>query len=157
MKEDPHLVELLMSDHIVNTDYCKTALRANTSGTRKNTNHGQPDKLLAFEHAESPLTSVIENWASRQQFLSLILCIFIFNLCVVIRTTLTVYSHVAMLLRVFLQENLARVSCCSNAISRLSRTRSLILFFSDSFSLFGTDMKTQTNSNILHSPSELRA
>lgn len=85
--------------------------------------------LLALEHAESPLTSVIENWASGQQFLSLILFIFIFNLCVVIRTTFTVYSHVAMLLRVFLKENLAKVSCCSNAISRLSRTRSLIFFF----------------------------
>lgn len=77
--------------------------------------------LLALERAESPLTSVIEKRASGQQFLSLFLFIFIFNLCVVIRTALTVYSHVAMLLRVFLQENLAKASCCSNAISRLSR------------------------------------
>lgn len=122
-----------MSDHIVNTDQCKTAMRANTSGTRKNANQSQPDMqpdmLLALEHAESPLTSVIENWASGQQFLSLFLFIFIFNLCVVIRRTLTVYSYVAMLLRVFLQENSAKVSCCSNAISRLSRTRSPIFFF----------------------------
>lgn len=43
MKTGPHLAEPPMSDHSVNSDHCKAALKANTSGTRKNTNPSQPD------------------------------------------------------------------------------------------------------------------
>lgn len=67
----------------------------------------------------SPLTSVMEDWASGQQFLSLLLFIFISDLCVVIRMTLTVYSHVAMLPRGVFTRELGQsqplIQCCFKA------------------------------------------
>jgi len=55
VKEDPDLVELLLSDHSVNSDHRNTTLGVNVSGTSKNTNPGEPDILPSLKYAEQSL------------------------------------------------------------------------------------------------------
>lgn len=127
MKEDPHLAELLTSDHSENSDHPNAALKVNRRWTRKNTSPSQLAILLALKYAEKSLDFCDWGLGLRSAiFILAFIYYYIWPLCYLNETYCLFTLQCCRW--VFLQENFAKVSCWFNAVSRLSRTRPLFFF-----------------------------